>query len=113
MRRGVVFTMDAVYALYISFLLMSTLIIVLEANTNYSDDSLALARLSRDFYEVRKYNSTLILPSFVLNGTDCDVPSKSYIGSALVLGYKDTAYDANWQSKSNVTTKFEKVCFYG
>jgi uncharacterized membrane protein YdfJ with MMPL/SSD domain len=111
MRKGIVFTMDAVYALYISFLIMSTLIIVLEANTNYSDDSLALARLSRDVYEVKKYDQVMKLPNFVLNGSDCD--GKSYIGSAIVFGYNDTANDANWQSKSNVTTKSEKVCLNG
>ena len=113
MRKGVVFTMDAVFALYLSFLIMSTLIIVLEANTNYSDDSLALARLSRDVYEVKKYDQVMKLPNFLSNGSLCDDKSHIDVGSAIVLGYDDTAYDANWQSKSNVTTKSEKVCLNG
>ena len=111
MKKGVVFTMDAAFALYISFLFMSMMIVILEANTNYSDDSLALVRLSRDVYEIKKYDSVMKLPNFVLNGSDCD--SKNNIGSAIVFGYGDTAHDADWQSRSNVTTKFEKVCFNG
>jgi len=115
MRKGVFFTMDAVFALYIAFLFMSTMMVLLESGKNYSNDSLTIVRLSRDVYEVKKYAPGLELPNvnitFVKTGSACD--GKDYISSAIVLGYNDTAYDASWQSKSNVTTKFEKVCING
>jgi hypothetical protein len=108
MKKGVFFTMDAVFALYIALLFLSTMIVMLEASKNYSYDSLALARLSRDVYEVRKYNESVSLPSFLLNGSDCD--NKEIIGSALVFNYNDIGYDAAWYNMAGISTAYEKVC---
>jgi len=108
MKKGVFFTMDAVFALYIALLFLSTMMTLLEASKNYSYDSLALARLSRDVYEVRKYNSTATLPDFILNGSDCD--GKEIVGSALVFKYNDIGYDAAWSTRAGISTAYEKVC---
>ncbi len=109
MKKGVVFTMDAVFALYLSFLIMSTLIIVLEANTNYSDDSLALTRLAKDVYLVKNYNSSLTLPSFIKTGSECD--SAKEVGSMQNFVYSDVQYDEAWTTRTSVYTTYQKVCY--
>ena len=108
MKKGVFFTMDAVFALYIALLFLSTMMVLLEASKNYSYDSLALARLSRDVYEVRKYNPTVTLPDFISTGSLCD--NKEIVGSALVFDYKDIGYDAAWYRMAGISTSYEKVC---
>jgi len=110
MRKGVVFTMDAVFALYLSFLIMSTLMVVLEANTNYSDDSLALTRLAKDIYLVKKYDSSLKLPTFIKNGSDCG-SDKNLIASVQSFTYGDIQYDESWTKNSNVSRTSEKICY--
>jgi len=109
MKKGVVFTMDAVFALYMSFLVMSTLIIILEANTNYSDDSLALTRLAKDVYLVKKYNPALTVPTFLKTDILCD-NSKDSIASVQSFAYGDIQNDT-WNTKSGVSTTFMKVCY--
>lgn len=109
MRKGIVFTMDAAFALYLSFLIMSTLIIVLESNTNHSGDSLSLMRLAEDLYLVKKYNPSLTLPSFIKTGSDCD--GKDLIASAQNFVYGDIGNDDSWTTKSDVYTTSEKVCY--
>ncbi len=108
MKKGVFFTMDAVFALYIALLFLGTMMVMLEASKNYSYDSLAVARIARDLYEVRRYNASISLPSFVMNGSDCD--SKEIVGSALAFNYNDIGYDSAWYGRSGVSTAYEKVC---
>ena len=108
MRKGVVFTMDAVFALYMSFLIMSTLLIVLEASTNYSDDSLALTRLAKDVYLVKKYNSSLTLPTFIKTGSQCD--SKDLVASVQNFDYDDIQNDT-WTTKSSVLMSYQWICY--
>jgi len=111
MRRGIVFTMDAVFALYISLLFMSTMLVLLETGRNYSDDSLALSRLSRDVYEVKRYVPDLMLPNenitFITTGSACNLYDS--VGSAMILRYSDIQKKP-WTSKSNVSMAYEKVC---
>lgn len=109
MKKGIFFTMDAVFGLYLSFLLMGTMIILLEANTNYSEDSLALARLAKDLSLVREYNPSLTLPSFIKQGTDC--AGKDLIASAPSFAYGDVQYDESWNRKSNIIITYETVCY--
>lgn len=108
MKRGVLFTMDAVFALYIALLFLSTMMVLLEASKNYSSDSLTLARISRDVYEVKRYNASLKMPGFVLTGSDCSL--KETVGSALVFNYNDIGYDAAWYTRAGVSTSYEQVC---
>jgi len=111
MKKGVVFTMDAVFALYLSLVLMSTMMVLLEANKNYSEDSLALARLARDVYEIKRYNPSITLPSFIKTGTSCD--SSSSVGSARVLYYRDIQVSKDWIKSTYTGTTYEKVCVSG
>lgn len=110
MRKGVFFTMDAVIALYLALVLMSVMMAMAESGKNYSEDSLSLARLSGDLYEVRKYDSTLKPPDFIATGILCD--GKELVGSALVLGYGDIER-VNWPVKADISTEYEKVCING
>jgi len=110
MKKGVVFTMDAAFALYISLLVMGTMMVLLEADTNYSDDPLALSRLAKDLYEVRKYDLTLNLPSFIKKGSACD--GKTLIAAVQNVTYRDIQYDDySWTTKSSVSITTDKVCY--
>jgi hypothetical protein len=109
MRKGIVFTMDAAYAFYIALLVMSTTMVIPEAGTNYSDDPLALTRLTKDIYEVRKYNQELTLPTFIKNGSACD--GKPLIASVQSFAYDEIQYDSSWTTKSGVSKTSEKICY--
>jgi len=98
--------MDAVFALYISLLALSTMMIMLEMQKNYADDPLALSRLARDVYEIKQIYPSAVMPSFI-STTDC--ASKANIGSAMSVYYGDIGA-ANWNSKSNVYIGNTMVC---
>jgi hypothetical protein len=109
MRKGIVFTMDAILALYIALLFMSIMMVLLETNQNYSNDSLSLARLSRDVFEVRKYNPSVTLPSFIATGSACS--GKGTIGSVFLV-YSDIQ-TSTWNTQSGPVPGSEKVCMNG
>ena len=111
MKKGVVFTMDAVFALYLSLLVMMNLMIFFESNKNYSDNSLALSRLSRDVFEVKRYAPSATLPTFIKIGSPtCDLYST--VGSATVLSYGDIQA-GTLGAKSAISLASWKVCTDG
>ena len=97
--------MDAVFALYISLLFMSTMMVLLESSNNYSEDSLALSRLAGDVYEVAKYAPITDLPSFIAN--NCD--NAEEVGSAAIAAYGDIQ-NLTWTTKSAIILSPHKVC---
>ena len=109
MRKGVFFTMDAAFALYISLLVMSTLMIILEASTNYSNDPTVLMRLAQDVYEVKSYDPAARLPSFIKTDIDCN--SAEDIGSVQKFVYSDIGVDDSWTTKAGVYVTSQKVCY--
>ena len=121
MRKGFVFTMDAVFALYIVLLSGSILVTMLETSNTYSGDSLLLARLASDVSEVRGYNPSVALPSFITTGSGCD--GKASVSSTLVFNYGDIQIDPDqydpvndpgWTVNSSVSlNSSERVCMNG
>lgn len=110
MKKGIVFTMDSAFALYISLLIMSTLMVILEASNNYSGDPTALSRLARDVYEVKSYNSSVSIPTFIKTGSACDPVSISEVGSTQNLVRDDIGTDS-WTTVSSVHATYQKVCY--
>ena len=55
--RGIVFTLDATFALVLVMIFAGTLFAMLE-NFSQPDESLTLSRLARDVYEIRHYGAT-------------------------------------------------------
>ena len=97
MRKGVVFTMDAVFALYVALLLLTTFFFMLEAKQS-SEDIFYLSRIARDVYEVN-YSSegtaSIILPSGL--STSCTGKNLTAVEPAVV-------YDDNGVLKYQNTT---------
>ena len=122
MRKGFVFTMDAVFALYITLMSVSILVTMLETRSTHSDDSLLLARLASDVSEVKGYNPSVTLPSFIATGSAC--VGKASVSSILVFSYGDIqtdpvyqydpVNDPGWTVNSSVSlNSSEKVCMNG
>ena len=101
--------MDATFALYISLLVMSTLMIVLETSTNYSNDPTVLMRLAQDVYEVKSYDPAARLPTFIKTDADCNLAED--IGSVQKFTYSDIGVDDSWTTKAGAYVAFQKVCY--
>ena len=70
MRKGIVFTIDAVFAILIMLIMMTTVVTLIELQSQ-GDDSLKLSRLSRDVYENRFYDPGFSPPIWLLEGDKC------------------------------------------
>lgn len=96
MKKGIVFTMDAVFALYVALILTTTFFFMFEARQS-SEDLYHLSRLARDVYEVN-YSSGGTLTSITLPAglsTSCAGKNLTAVESAVVyktggnLGYQN------------------------
>ena len=61
--KGFVFTMDAAYAFYLVLVLMAASLAVFEYSAQSSEETLRLARLARDAYDIGYYNSRYAMPN--------------------------------------------------
>jgi len=65
MRKGIFASMDAVMAIILTMIVISTAFAVLEL-TKQEDNTLELSRLARDVYGVQYYEGTsIVLPAWV------------------------------------------------
>lgn len=98
MKKGIVFTTDAVVGILIMLMFMVTTITLLEIQSQ-TNSTLYLSRLARDVYEVRYYDSSASLPSWLLEGNACD--NSKEIGSERAVVYA---------GGGQLTTTTIKVC---
>jgi len=99
MRRGIVFTMDAVFAILILMVMMTTVITLLEIHSKNLDSTLALSRLARDVYEVEYYESGVTFPTWISTGNECD-------NSENVVSERAVVYAGH----GSLTTVVKRVC---
>jgi len=59
MKKAVFISIDAMIALFVVILLISTLSVLTK---KYDNNDLVLYRAARDYYEVKRLNSSAILP---------------------------------------------------
>ena len=64
-KPGFVFTMDAAYAFYLVLVLMAASLAVFEYSAQSSEETLRLARLARDVYDIGYYNSRFAMPNSI------------------------------------------------
>jgi hypothetical protein len=70
MRKGIFASMDAVMAIILTMIVISTAFAVLEL-TEQEDNTLELSRLARDVYEVQYHETTAVLPAWVKTDAEC------------------------------------------
>ena len=101
MKKGIVFSMDAMYAFYIVLLLMGVLVVMLETQSNSGKTFYDLSRVARDVYEL-KYSGQLIPGSFGIIVNNCD--DAKIIASTRALTYGDISPLGRAQVTENITT---------
>ena len=99
-KRGIFFTIDAVFALYIAMLLMTAFMVVLQTQEQTSDDLLKLSRLARDVHEIRKENPGAALPTGFSEGAACG--EGKTVGSAFILVYNE--------GSNNIVVSSQTIC---
>jgi hypothetical protein len=97
--RGIVFTADSAMAVAVLMIVAATTVTLMELSSQ-PDQELQLYRLARDVYEVKYYDSTATLPSWI--STNCD--SAEQVGSE-----RSIRYDGG----GNVREVITKVCLNG
>jgi hypothetical protein len=109
MRRGFVFSLDAVFALYVAMLAVTSFVILLEVHgqSGVSQTNVEMFRLARDVYEVRQYNPAATLPSWL--SESCS--SAAYVGSVNAVYYKSIS--GNVGTYAGIDVKNQKVCVVG
>ncbi len=100
MKKAIVFTMDAVFALYIFLIVMSTYLFLLQAQPQ-QEDMLMLSRLARDGYEVEWWGGTVDSTKFPWLAFDTACNNKKIVGSEEAI-----VYDSN----GLLTTVTKRVC---
>lgn len=80
--RGIVFSIDSAMAIAVLMIVAATTVTLME-NNSQSDRESYLYRLARDTYEVKYYNPSASLPSWL--STDCTTASQ--IGSESAIQY--------------------------
>jgi hypothetical protein len=101
--RGIVFTLDATFALVLVMIFAGTLFAMLE-NFSQPDESLTLSRLARDVYEIRHYGATDTAAG-VLEDDKC--ASAAQIGSAAAIVYGSISDNTK---QSGISTTSKRVC---
>jgi hypothetical protein len=86
MKKAIVFTMDAVFALYIFLIVASTFLFVLQSQTQ-NEDMLTLSRIARDVYETRFYGGTVDSTKFPWLEFDAACGTKKIISSEEAIVY--------------------------
>jgi hypothetical protein len=99
-KRGIVFSIDAVFALYIALLLVAAFVTVIQVQGQTNEDLLKLSRLARDIHGIRQDNPGAALPTGFAEGSACD--DAETVGSAFLLVYNNSA-DA-------VTVSSQRIC---
>lgn len=99
MRKGFVFTMDAVFAILLLLVMMTTVITLLEVHSKNLDGTLILSRLARDVYEMEYYESGVTLPTWVYTGSECD-NSENIVSERAVV----------YAGQGSLTTVVKRVC---
>jgi len=102
-QRGIMFSIDAVFALYIALILTTAFAVVLQAQEQTTDDMLTLSRLARDYYNIKEETPGAPLPGDLLQGAACN--SNKVAGSALVFVYNPAT--------NQVETSSQVVCVSG
>ncbi|MEM0372342.1 MAG: hypothetical protein QXO69_00650 [archaeon] len=67
-KRGVFFSMDAAAALLVSMVFAASIVVVMSASNQPSEDAVSLTRLARDVYEIKNINPSAVIPGV---RTDC------------------------------------------
>ena len=101
--KGLVFSIDAVFALYIAILLTTAFVAVMQTQTQTNEDLLKLSRLARDIYQMRQHSPGAGLPSEFSEGNNCN--DAKTVGSSFIIVYNE---DTN-----KVEAAYQKVCLSG
>ena len=99
-KRGIIFSIDAVFALYIALLLMTAFLAIIQTQSQTNEDLLKLSRLARDVHEIRQQNPSASVPPGFSEGATCDVADT--VGSAFLLVYDETS--------NKVTISSQRIC---
>jgi len=79
MKKAIFISIDAMIALLVVILLISTLSVLTK---KYDNNDLVLYRTARDYYEVKRVNFSATLPNGFEQGTNCDSKSDVVIEKA-------------------------------
>lgn len=83
MKKGIIFTLDAVVGILIMLMFISMTVTLIETQSQ-TDSILYLSRLARDVYEVRYYGSVISMPSWLSEGQACDNSNQVAVERAIV-----------------------------
>lgn len=110
MRKGLVFTLDAAFALFLTMVMLAMFVYLMESYSQQNVDMLELSRMARDVRMIEKYSGEKI--PFALMDTmkmDSDCDSAKVVATSTGLGYGDIA-SGEWWTKSDVGISSNRVC---
>lgn len=79
-----IFTLDAVFALYVLLIVASTVAVVFASTTQSADSTLELSRLARDVFEVKTYSPGYTPPAWLKTDAACNNAANVGVESAVV-----------------------------
>lgn len=101
MKKGVVFSIDMVFALYVTLLFSAALVVVLTQSQSSSIDVLDLSRIADDMQNIKQFDSSAAFPSSLVFDSNCD--GKQLVGSAVSFKYNANA--------GYVEEFYQRVCY--
>ncbi len=110
MKKGLVFTLDAAFALFLTMVMLAMFVYMMESYSQQNNDMLELSRMARDVRMVEKYSGGTIpftLLDTVKRDSDCD--SAKLVATSTGLEYGDID-SGEWWAKSDVGISSNRLC---
>ena len=82
-NKGIVYSMDTVFAIYIIILSVSTFTVLINYTGDFGEQDLELTRIARDAYNIQSVHPAAIFPDGVLVESDCN--ETEFTGHAFVV----------------------------